>query len=223
MLLGVSDYLSFELTPNINKDMQISSSNNYVKEHVFPQTVYTGHLELPDNLRKQVIRQESQAAHSAATWGWSRQGFPYTDDVVKLARLVGTQFMGIILNEFQCELNDQQLIVVPGAGKYELEFGSMFTCEIQDLHQVHVRAEKGRLYTAILWLHVHPETGHQIVLDPPVLPVGPLNFIPEQHVLSGETMKLVFIPGNMPFTLKPQVGNPEPSMIFQGNLILKER
>lgn len=194
------------------------TSTSYNAEPLLPDWLFTSELHLTEEHVKTVIAAENAAEKDTTHWGWTRRGKNYTQEGMKMARLVGSQFVDIMVNHFDCGQKDRYLILPGNNLSVDVEFSNMCTYAIKPDHEYSPTTERC-FYTAYCYLQTS-DTGGHVMSTTTGTRYGPLGVLPTHHRFAPELLKLVFLPGHMPVTFSP-VNATSATVMFQANIITK--
>jgi hypothetical protein len=167
---------------------------------------------------KTILNAENSAEKTATHWGWTRRGKNYTQEGMKMAKLVGSQFVDIMVSHFGCNQKGRYLVLPESQITVDVEFSNMSTYAIKPDHEYSPTPERC-FYTAYCYLQTSTNGGH-VISTHRGLTYGPTGVMPTHHRFSPETLKLVFLPGHKQVTFSP-VNASNPTVMFQANIITK--
>lgn len=195
------------------------TSTRYNAEALLPDWLFTNQLHINEDHRKKVLNAELNSPRTPTKWGWTRKGLAYHQETMKLAKLVGSQFVDIMLNHFQCEQNGRY-IRLPNGVVTDVEFTHMCTYGIKPDHDLYLVTEPA-FYRAFCFLDSEDETSHKIQIYPTHTLNNPFMAFSTSIIRSPQQLKVLYVPGVYHINFHDSESHRE-TVIYQANIMLKK-
>lgn len=197
------------------------SNTSYTSEALMPDYLYTTQLQLSENHVNEVLTAEAAASKTKKVWGWTRKAQPYTDHTLKMAKLIGAQFIDIATSHMGCDQRGKLLKMPHTDGIFDVEFSSVYLNAIKPGHSVFVPVNRATGWCGVCWLQCDSDS-HTVNIQPRMgLRPGPMGLYLDRHVIQPEMQKLVFFPGVYNFEYTPGTSK-SATVILQANIIFKK-